>query len=63
MSKAEQFRREAKDARKRADQTRSLTEAVRERKREKGLEQLADNEDWLAGSSQRKRGSMPGDRS
>ena len=53
-SKADEYRRQAKEAGKRADESKSLKKAVTERKRQKGLEQLADNEDWLNG----KRGSQ-----
>jgi hypothetical protein len=49
MSKADDLRKEAKEAGKRGDRTKSLREGVRERMREKALNDMADNEDWLDG--------------
>jgi hypothetical protein len=49
MSKADEFRRQADEAGKRARETRSLQESATEHKREQALKQLADNEDWLDG--------------
>lgn len=51
MSRADDLRQQAKDAGKRANESRSLQTSVTERKRQKGLEQLADNEDWLDGKA------------
>jgi hypothetical protein len=49
MSKADDLRKEAKDSGKRGDKTKSLKEGAREHKREKALNDMADNEDWLDG--------------
>ena len=49
MSKSDDFRKEAKEAGKRGDKTKSLKEGAREHKREKALNDMADNEDWLDG--------------
>ena len=49
MSKADDLRKEAKQAGKRGDKTKSLKEGAREHKREKALNDMADNEDWLDG--------------
>ena len=49
MSKADDLRQQAKDAGLRADEAKSLQTAITERRRQKGLEQLANNEDWLDG--------------
>jgi hypothetical protein len=51
MSKAEEYRRAADEAHKRAQQSKSLKESIRQRKRAEGLNQLADNEDWLDGKA------------
>ena len=56
MSKADDLRQQAKDAGRRADEASSLQISVTERKRQKGLEQLADNEDWLDGKTVAKPG-------
>jgi hypothetical protein len=50
-SKADDLRQQAKEAGERADKTTSLGEAVTQRKLQKGLEQLANNEDWLDGKT------------
>ena len=50
MSKAaDELRQLAKEAGKRGDKTKSLKEGAREHKREKALNDLAENEDWLDG--------------
>jgi hypothetical protein len=49
MSKADDLRKEAKESGKRGDKTKSLKEGAREHKREKALNDMADNEDWLDG--------------
>jgi hypothetical protein len=49
MSKSDDLRKEAKEAGKRGDKTKSLKEGAREHKREKALNDMADNEDWLDG--------------
>ena len=49
MTKAEDLRDQAKEAGKRGDKTKSLKEGAREHKREKALNDMADNEDWLDG--------------
>jgi hypothetical protein len=49
MSKADDLRKEAKEAGKLGDKTKSLREGAREHKREKALNDMADNEDWLEG--------------
>lgn len=50
MSKAaDDLRQQAKEAGKRGDKTKSLREGARERRREKALNDLADNENWLEG--------------
>ncbi|QND69845.1 hypothetical protein [Tardiphaga robiniae] len=51
MSKAEDLREQATDAGKRGDKTKSLREGAREHRREKALNDMADNEDWLDGKS------------
>lgn len=51
MSKADDLRQQAKDAGRRADQAKSLQISTTERTRQKGLEQLAENEDWLDGKT------------
>jgi hypothetical protein len=47
MSKAEDLRKEAEEAGKRGDK--SLRKGAQERRREKALNDMADNEDWLDG--------------
>ena len=54
MTKADELRQQADDAGKKARETKSLTESVLQHKREKGLNQLADNEDWLDGNTKAK---------
>ena len=49
MSKADEFREQAKEAGERASQSKSFEKAAIQRRRQKGLTQLADNEDWLEG--------------
>jgi len=49
MSKADDLRKEAKEAGKRGDKSKSLREGATERKREQALNEMADNEDWLDG--------------
>jgi hypothetical protein len=49
MSKADDFRKEAKESGKRGHKTKSLKEGAREHRREKALNDLADNEDRLDG--------------
>ena len=50
MSKAaDELRQLAKEAGKRGDKTKSLKEGAREHKREKALNDLAENEDWQDG--------------
>ena len=53
MTKANNFRKKAKAAGKRADESQSLQRAISQRKRQKGLLQLAANEDWLDGKPRR----------
>jgi len=49
MSKADELRRQASEAGEKVRTSKSLSVRTAERKREKGLNQLADNEDWLDG--------------
>jgi hypothetical protein len=49
MSKVDELRRQAAEAGEKVRKSKSLSESAIERKREKGLNQLADNEDWLDG--------------
>jgi hypothetical protein len=49
MSKADDLRKEAKEAGKRGDKSKSLREGATERNREQALNDMADNEDWLDG--------------
>ena len=50
MSKAaDELRQKAKEAGQRGDKTKSLKEGAREHKREKALNDMADNEDGLNG--------------
>jgi hypothetical protein len=49
MIQSDELRRQAILAGERADATRSLTEAVRERRRQKAFDQLAETADWLDG--------------
>lgn len=51
MSKAEDLRKQAKEAGKRGTKSKSLREGAQERKREKALNDMADNEDWLDGKA------------
>jgi hypothetical protein len=48
-SKADDLRKEATESGKRGDKTKSLKEGALEHKREKALNEMADNEDWLDG--------------
>ena len=50
MSKADDLRKQAEEAGKRGDESKSLRRGAQERKREKALNDLADNEDWLEGN-------------
>ena len=54
MSQADEFRKQAAESRKRAKETKSLGEGARDRRRAEGLEQLAQNEDWLDGKPKSK---------
>lgn len=49
MGQADEFRKQAAESRKRAKEAKSLGEGARDRRRADGLEQLAQNEDWLVG--------------
>jgi hypothetical protein len=49
MTKTDDLRSQARDAGRRAQGTKSLRTSSEERRREKGLHQLADTEDWLEG--------------
>jgi hypothetical protein len=49
MSKADDLRKEAKEAGKRGDKSKSLREGAKEHRREQALNDMADNEDWLEG--------------
>jgi len=49
MSKADDLRKEAKEAGKRGDESKSLRKGATKRKREQALSDMADNEDWLDG--------------
>jgi hypothetical protein len=49
MSKADDLRKEATESGKRGDKTKALKEGALEHKREKALNEMADNEDWLDG--------------
>jgi hypothetical protein len=50
MSKAaDELRQRAKEAGKRGTESKSLKEGALERKRQKALNDMADNEDWLDG--------------
>ena len=51
MGNADEFRKQAEDARTKARKTRSLSESVKQHRREKALNHLADNEDWLDGKA------------
>ena len=55
MTKADDFRKRAKDAGKKAEESSSAKEAALQRKRQEGLDHLDSNEDWLDG----KPGSQP----
>jgi hypothetical protein len=50
LSKAEDLREQATDAGKRGDKTKSIREGAQEHKRERALNDMADNEDWLDGN-------------
>ena len=54
MSKADDLRKEAKEAGKRGDRSKSLREGATERRREQALNDMADNEDWLDGKPEPK---------
>ncbi|SHM68446.1 hypothetical protein [Bradyrhizobium lablabi] len=49
MSKADDLRKEAEEAGKRGDKSKSLRKGALEHRREKALNDMADNEDWLDG--------------
>jgi hypothetical protein len=49
MAKAEDLRKQAEEAGKRGDKSKSLRKGAQERRREKALNDMADNEDWLDG--------------
>jgi hypothetical protein len=49
MTKAEDLRKQAKEAGKRGDKSKSLREGAQEHKLENALNDMADNEDWLDG--------------
>jgi hypothetical protein len=49
MSKADDLRKEAEEAGERGDKSKSLRKGAQEHKREKALNDMADNEDWLDG--------------
>jgi len=49
MGQADEFRKQAAESRERAKQAKSLREGARDRRRADGLDQLAENEDWLDG--------------
>ena len=49
MCKADDLRKEAKEAGKRGDKSKSLRQGAQERKRKQALNNMADNEDWLDG--------------
>jgi hypothetical protein len=49
MSKADDLRKEAKEAGKRGHKSKSLKEGARQRGLESALNDMADNEDWLDG--------------
>jgi hypothetical protein len=53
MSKSDDLRQEAIAAGTRGDQTKSLREGAKQHKREKALNDMADNEDWLDGKNKR----------
>jgi len=53
MSKADDLRKEAREAGKRGDESKSLRKGATERKREQALNDMADNEDWLDGKKQK----------
>lgn len=54
MTTADELRRQADEAGKKARETKSLSESALQHKRENGLNQLADNEDWLDGKTKAK---------
>jgi hypothetical protein len=57
------FRKQAEDARNRARAAKSLHTSAIERRRERALNQLADNEDWLNGNARESiRHSLDSDR-
>jgi hypothetical protein len=49
MSRADELRQQAKEAGERGDKAKSLREGAFERRREKALNEMAENEDWLNG--------------
>ena len=49
MSKSGDLRKQAEEAGKRGDESKSLRKGAEERRREKALNDMADNEDWLDG--------------
>jgi hypothetical protein len=49
VSKSEDLRKQAEEAGKRGDESKSLRKGAEERRREKALNDMADNEDWLDG--------------
>lgn len=52
MSKeADNLRKKAREAGERGDKTKALREGAKEHKRERALNDLADNEDWLDGTT------------
>jgi transcriptional regulator GlxA family with amidase domain len=55
MSKTDEFRKQAKEAGEQASKSKSLEKAAIQRRRQKKLIQLADNEDWLDGRKTRPR--------
>lgn len=59
MTRSEELRQEALDAGRRADQSKSLREAVTHRKRQRALDSLASNEEWLEGKSGSQTQSTP----
>lgn len=54
MSKADELRKQAEQANKRGREAKSLKEGAEARNQAGGLNQLADNEDWLDGKTKAK---------
>jgi hypothetical protein len=54
MSKADEFRQRADEASKQGREAKSLKKGAEARNRADGLNQLADNEDWLDGKAKAK---------